>query len=434
MAEKQVTLLLTDMVGFGRKTFGMNPKEVAAFLIDYRRKMESVILEDREGAQHLDHIAGDATASVFESRPSEEPAQRNVRAFRNAVKLLQEIAAGRVLETHIGLYSGEIIEAEYKNQVFRFGNSFTAASRLVDLCGHFGTSVLMDRDVAMAQEDEKDYISCVGKITPKGFKHPIHIFTLDKPGIHRFSEGTDNKRLLSYVTIKNEAIRHFCGNARLGIRPDFPVAREKLYQAASLFRDMTGRNDVATERVLEYIGEHTVPNDDFISSGMKLESKRGNAPLGVQLFRLSQELLKALDREFYDSFVINREWEHCFRLEWREKGEVIIEEDARPGGIYFLTKGRVKVLDPAGSLIATVKEGDIFGEMASFSFPNVRNATIVADSDLVLYRISGEDFVRFPAIRSLFERLAQKVFKKQGPFIPDSFAHVATTGGGNTRR
>lgn len=406
--EKEVTLLLTDMVGFGQKTEGMKPKEVADFLIAYRRKLESVIMDGGEGAQHLEHIAGDATASIFESMPSEGNGERNVRAFRAAIKLLREVASDRVLATHIGLYSGSIVETQYKDQIFRFGNSFTAASRLQDLCGYFGTSLLMDRDVAMAQGSEKDYISCLGKITPKGFKHPIHIFTIDKPGIHRCPWGIDEEKLLSYVRTKNHAIKFFCGNARLGIKPDFPAARERLYQAAALFRDLTGSNDVATERVLGYIGEHNIPTGDFTSAGMKIDSKSGNAPLGVQLFRLSRELLKALDREFYDSFVLTTDWERCFRLEWRQEGEVIIERGTKPDGVYFLTRGRVRVVDAGGNLIALVREGEIFGEMAYFSIENVRNATVIADSDLVLYRISGEDFVKFPAIRNLFEKIAQK--------------------------
>jgi len=415
--EKEVTLLFTDMVGFGQKTAEMTPREMADFLIAYRRKLESIVLDRGRGGQHVDHIAGDAAAAVFESRPSEAEGKRSVRAFRAAMRLLSAMAGNRIAQTHIGLYSGGIIELQYDGRVLRFGNSYTAASRLQDLCGHFGTSILMDRDVALAQGEDLKYISCVGKITPKGFNHPIHIFTVDKPGMHRCPADADEVKLIRYVKIKNEAIEYFCGNDKCGIKPDFPKAREKLFEAERVFREATGRKDIATERVLGYIGEHNLPGSDFISAGMKLEFKTGDAPLGVQLFRLSQELLKSLDREFFDSFVLNREWEESFRLEWRQKDEVIIERGSRPDGVYFLTKGRVRVVDGEGKTIAVVHEGDVIGEMAYFPTENVRNATVIADSDLVLHRISGEDFVKFPAIRNLFEKIAQKRMaqrRKQG--------------------
>jgi class 3 adenylate cyclase len=405
--EKKVTLLLTDMVGSGQRTMGMNPSQVAEFMIDYRRRLETLI-KGGEGAEHLDHVAGDATISVFENRPKERDAARNRRAFRVALRLLDEMATHRILPTRIGLYSGKIIEARCNDQIVRFGSSFTAASRLQLLCSYFGTSLLMGREVAKAQEEEKKYIAAVGRITPKGIDHPIHMFTIYKPGINQCPSCVQPRELFHYIKTKIRAIEHFCGNTESGIEPNFPLAREMLHQAAALFREMTGQSDVATERILEYIRHNSYPTSDFVSSGMKLKSKSGNAPLGLQLFRLSQELLKALDREFYDSFILSTEWEHCFRLEWRKKGAVIIEKGAKPDGVYFLTQGEVRVLDSEGNFIATVREGDIFGEMAYFSCERVRNATVVANSDLVLYRISGGDFLKFPAIKNLFQRIAKK--------------------------
>lgn len=415
--EKNVTLLMTDMVGFGQKTVGMKPREVADFLIEYRKNLDSLILRSADGAQYFEHTAGDATASIFETRGSEGDAERNFRAFRVALRILEEMGTERILPTRMGLYSGRVIEAPYNNQLLRFGGSFTAASRLESLCGYFGTSLLMDRDVAHAQP-EQAYIACIGKITPKGLSHPIHMFTIYGPGFNGCPKKVELRKLQEYVRTKNEAVEHFCGNFRRGVRPDFPSAREKLYRAANLFRAVTGNDDIATGRIIEYISQHNLPDQEFVTAGMKLQSKSGNTPLGLQLFRLSQELLKALDREFYDSLVLSREWEHCFKLEWRQKGEVIIESGAKPDGVYFLTKGKVRVLDAAGRKIAVIREGDVFGEMAYFSIDNSRSATVVADSDLVLYRISGEDFMRFPSIRNLFGRIAQKRAKgRQNPHL-----------------
>ena len=406
--EKRVTLLLTDMVGFGQRTMGLEPRQVAEFLIAYRKNLEQLVRDGEQGAEHFEHVAGDATISVFENRTPDGDAERNRRAFQAAMNLLEGMASNGIPPVRIGLYSGKIIEAQCNNQMVRLGNSFTAASRLQGLCAYFGTSLLMGRDVARVQEAEKNYITAVGRITPKGLEHPIHMYTIYKPGINRCPCCVNHKKLLSYVEIKNKAIECFCGNAERGITPDFPMAREMLYQAGALFREMTGQDDTASERILDYIRNNGHPSPDFLTAGMKLKSKSGNAPLGMQLFRLAQELIKALDREFYESFILSTDWEHCFRLEWRRKGEVVIERGTKPDGVYFLTEGEVSVVDAEGNLIALVREGDIFGEMAYFSMENVRNATVVANSDLVLYRIAEEDFVKFPAIKNLFQRIAQK--------------------------
>jgi CRP-like cAMP-binding protein len=76
--------------------------------------------------------------------------------------------------------------------------------------------------------------------------------------------------------------------------------------------------------------------------------------------------------------------------------------------VYFLSKGEVHILDEEEKVIAVLKEGSIFGEMAYFPFEGTRNATVIASSDSVLHKITRADFKKFPAIRNLFERITQK--------------------------
>ena len=63
--EINATLLLTDMVGFTKKTLNMNPGQVSNFLIDYRKKLETIIMKRENRAQYFEHGNGDASASVF---------------------------------------------------------------------------------------------------------------------------------------------------------------------------------------------------------------------------------------------------------------------------------------------------------------------------------------------------------------------------------
>ena len=343
--EIEASLLLTDMVNFANKTVHMNPEQVRDFIIGYRRTLESLIMKMGDEAQYFEPAAGDATASVFERKGMESGDERSIRALRAALRIISGIEENKIPSTRIGLFSGKVIEARFNNQTFRFGNSFAAANRLQELCGYFGTSLLMDRDIASAQHDKKAYISSIGKITPKGFKHPIHLFTIHKPGINGLPHDIEEEKLFQYIKTKNEAMESFSGNILHEIKPDFPMANSKLNQAADLYEEIAGYHDIATERILEHIREHSFPAEDFLSNGMKIEDKGGNIWHGVKLFRLSQELLKALDREFYEAFILDTKWESCFKLEWRKKGEVIIEKDLEPDGIYFLTKGEVHILD-----------------------------------------------------------------------------------------
>jgi class 3 adenylate cyclase len=405
--ERDAALLLTDMVGFATKTARMSPVQVRDFLVEYRRSLESLIVKGEDRPQYFEYASGDATAAVFENKESEGDKEKNIRAFRTALRILNLMAENKIPPTRIGLYSGKVIEARSDNQTFRFGNSFSGAHRLQELCGYFGTNLLMDRDIAMAQRDEKAYIAAIGKITPKSLERPIHIFTIYKPGIHKCPHDIDEKKLINYVKLKNEAIDLFCGNRLLEIKPNFPIARKKLYRAAAFFKEITGYNDISTERILEYIRENPLPVGDFFSNGMRIDGKKGNSSLGVRLFRLSQGLLKALDQEFYDTFILDTEWESCFKLEWKKKGEVIIKRGTDPDGVYFLTEGEVHVVDKKEKVIAVMKEGNIFGEMAFFSAERKRSATVIASSDSVIHKITGEDFRKFPALQTLFKRISQ---------------------------
>jgi CRP-like cAMP-binding protein len=53
-----------------------------------------------------------------------------------------------------------------------------------------------------------------------------------------------------------------------------------------------------------------------------------------------------------------------------------------------------------------MEAGTIFGEMAYFGKEKKRTATVVAKTDVVLRRISTEDFTKLPVIIKIFERIA----------------------------
>jgi hypothetical protein len=385
----------------------MRPNEIRDFIIDYHKNLKDIIQSDKDHFQEIEPSAGDGAIAIFEKRAGEGKSGMCTRALQAAINIAYAVEEGGIPPTRIGLFSGDIIEAHLPGKVMRFGASFAVASRLEELCGYFGTTFLMDKEVAFWQTVETGYLLCISKVTPKNFNHPIHVYTVYKPGIHNCPKDINTERLLEFIFRKNRAIELFCGNSLQGIRPDFPGAREKLHELQKLFVEITGREDVPTERVLEYIRNCPYPSEDFRKIGMKVRELTGES-LGTRLLHLSNELLKAMDMEFYHALVVDTDWERHFKLEWRKKGEVIIRINEAPDGVYYIDSGSVNALDDNGELITTLAAGNVFGEMAYFSRKKRRNATVIANTDVVVRKISGEKFDTLPVIKKIFKKIANK--------------------------
>jgi len=405
--EKKVVILLCDMVRYSQKTSDMRPMEIRDFIVEYHRNLQSIINSGSDKDQEIEPSAGDGAISIFEKRNGETRTDVCDRAVRAAVNMARAMESGTIPQTRIGIFAGDIIEANIGRRTMRFGASFSVASRLEELCGYFGTSFLMDREVAFWQAEEKKNTVSIGKITPKNFHHPIHVYTLYKPGIHNCPKGIDKKELSHFIEMKNEAVSLFCGNALQGIRADFPIAREKLNEIQKLFVHMTGKKDVPSERLLEYIRNNPFPGDEFRKAGMMIRETTGDS-LGIRLLHLSNELLRAMDVDFYHTLVVDTEWERLFKLIWKKKGEIIVQINDPPNGVYYIDNGSVNAIDESGKLITTLTAGNVFGEMAYFSNSKTRNATVIANSDVVLRRISGEEFEKLPVIMKIFKRIATK--------------------------
>jgi CRP-like cAMP-binding protein len=341
---------------------------------------------------------------IFDKRPGEDRAGVCTRALHAALQMAEAIQEGSLAPTRMGILLGEITEAQIGKKMAKFGASFAVANRLEELCGYFGTTLLMDREVARYQKGyEKDIIN-IAKVSLTSVLHPMNIFTIYKPGIH-CSTDVDQEKLRTFIAMKNEAMEFFCGNLQLGIIPNFPLVRDELLVAQQYFKKLTGKADLGIERILEYIRETPFPESDFDRRGMKLMEKKRDS-LGERLFHLSKELLKAMDPDFYQALVVDTAWEQFFKLEWKKAGQIIIEIDTVPDGIYYLDSGTAETFNMKGELLSTMEPGMIFGEMAYYAKEKRRTATVRAKSDVVLRKISTEDFEKLPIIIKIFERIA----------------------------
>jgi class 3 adenylate cyclase/CRP-like cAMP-binding protein len=403
--EREVVILMTDMVQYSQKSSGMTPEEIRDFLIGYHGVINGLVYRQESFPLEIEPSAGDGCLVIFDKRPGEDRSGVCTRALQAALRMAEAVAEGSLEPTRMGLLLGPITEAQLGARMAKFGSSFAVANRLEELCGHFGTNMLMDREVARYQKGFEDYLVTIAKVSLTSVLHPMNIFTLYKPGIQNCPREVDEAELQKFIRMKNEAMEFFSGNLLIGLEPDFPRVREELFAAQNYFKELTGREDIGTERILEYIRETPFPADDFDQRGMKLMEKSRDS-LGKRLFHLSKELLRAMDSSFYHALVVDTRWERYFKLEWCKKGATIIKIGSVPDGIYYLDSGMTVAFNGKGELLTTMEAGTIFGEMAYFGREKKRTATVVAKTDVVLRRISTEDFKKFPVIIKIFERIA----------------------------
>ena len=414
-SKKEVVILLTDMVQYAERTSAMAPEEIRDFTIRYHQDIRDLIVMDGDDPIEIEPLAGDGALVIFDRRANEGRAKMCSRVVAAVERMACAIDAGRLPATRMGIYLGDIIQAKLGDKFLKFGSSFAVARRLEDLCSYFGTSFLMDFEVARCQEAETRFLVSVGRLTLQGLPSPLNVYTVYKPGINGCPADVDEARLLEFIRIKNGAMDLFCSDVFGGNVPDFPAVREKLLRAQERFLDLTGRKDLETERVLEYIRENPLPAGDFTYLGMKLASRRRDS-LGVRLSRLSQQLLRALDVESYHALVVDTDWERSFIPEWKKKDEIIVKVNEEPDGIYYIDSGEAEIFDEQGCLLATLAEGDIFGEMAYFSKTGKRNATVVAKTNMVVRKISSSDFQKLPVIDRIFKRIARG--RQSAPVVP----------------
>jgi len=412
---KEVVILFTDMVQYSKLTQHMRPEEIRDFITAYYLELHTILSADAFQPLTIDPSAGDGSVIIIEKREGRGNRELCTRALQAAIRCNKAIDTGSIPATRMGLFLGEIIEARLGTNIHKFGSSFAVASRIEELCGYYDTQILMDREVARNQRADREFIVSIGKVTPKNFSSPYNLFSVMKPGVGKCNADVDIDKLKQFITIKNEAMDFFSGNLLTGLKPDFPTVREKLRQAQEYYVEITGKRDQASDRILEYIREYPFPESDFKYTGIKVGAKKGDA-LGYRLFHLSKQLLRAIDPDLHNALVVDTDWEHYFQLEWREEGEAVVTVGDPADGIYYIDSGSAHAVGEDGHVIAVFTEGSIFGEMAYYNKEKVRSATVIADSDVVLRKVSNENFEKLPVIKNLFYRLAKKRKEQELPF------------------
>jgi N-acyl-L-homoserine lactone synthetase len=95
--------------------------------------------------------------------------------------------------------------------------------------------------------------------------------------------------------------------------------------------------------------------------------------------------INALDDRFM-SFLVRQDvahWLQSFERQFHSPGETVIQHGEKGSAAYVVVSGRASVVDANGVQIATLEEGDLFGEIALLS-NSPRTATVRATTDLDL--------------------------------------------------
>ncbi len=404
--ERQVVIMMTDMVHYSNLSGKMRPTDIFAFLSKYHTNIRTILSDECFQPVGIEPTGGDGSIMLFELQEKDDISDVCTRALLAAMRLARAISDGDLVPTRMGLMLGSIVESELDGKVIKCGTCFAVANRLEELSGYFGVNFLMDREIARYQRGFDDFVVNVAKVSLTSVPHPLNLFTVYTPGNLLIPDGVDMGKLREFICMKNEAMEFFSGNLLEGILPDFPRVRDELLKAQTVFRELTGGEDLSTARILEYIREMPRPAMNFKRRGMELMEKKRDS-LGERLFHLSKELLRAMDPECYHVLVEDTEWERYFKLEWFSKGDVIIEIDSEPDGIYYIDYGQAITFDENGRKLSTMGAGSIFGEMAYFGKEKRRTATVVADTEVVVRKIATEDFEKLPAIVRIFKQIAK---------------------------
>ncbi len=97
-------------------------------------------------------------------------------------------------------------------------------------------------------------------------------------------------------------------------------------------------------------------------------------------------------------------------------GDTIFEENSIGKEMYIILTGNAKVIkkkDGVETTLATLEEGDFFGEMSLFD-NNPRSATVMALGDVKLLEINQKNFLkkisRDPSLAfRMFEKMSQRI-------------------------
>jgi CRP-like cAMP-binding protein len=97
-----------------------------------------------------------------------------------------------------------------------------------------------------------------------------------------------------------------------------------------------------------------------------------------------------------------------------KKGDVIFDTNEKSDELFLIHSGKVEIRSPEGLLLATLGEGELFGEMASIMGERMRTARAVTATTAVIDVIDASTMQRKlgdadPVLRALIRTLTNRL-------------------------
>ncbi|MBB5347522.1 hypothetical protein JWG42_05480 [Desulfoprunum benzoelyticum] len=118
--KKEVVILLTDMVQYSVRTSAMKPEEIRDFMIAYHLAIRDIIVVDDEDPIEIEPLAGDGALVIFDRRADEGRVEMCNRVVTAVERMARAIDAGNLPATRMGIYLGDIIQAQLGEKTLKF--------------------------------------------------------------------------------------------------------------------------------------------------------------------------------------------------------------------------------------------------------------------------------------------------------------------------
>ncbi|MEO0898822.1 MAG: response regulator [Bacteroidota bacterium] len=177
-AERDVTVLFTDVRNYTGLSEKMTPSETFAFVSNYSRRMGPII-KTHDG--FVNQYLGDGIMAIFEHDPS--------AALDAAINMQQEILIynqNRLNDQHqlkvgIGFHTGSLIMGiigdDKRTDAATISDTVNVASRMEGLTKFYGASILFSEDsLAQIKHPEKYHLRYLGNVMVKGLERPFKIY------------------------------------------------------------------------------------------------------------------------------------------------------------------------------------------------------------------------------------------------------------------
>jgi CRP-like cAMP-binding protein len=254
-----------------------------------------------------------------------------------------------------------------------------------------GSEVLPDEEVMEAPEDPHTDPGALPRIPLfSDLPEDAFIALFEKCPLQRFDEG----QLVFEQGDKADAFYVICaGTARVfrtdgGVRKDIATIEE-----GSFFGEMALLSEAPRSASIEAASEDTQVL--AISADVLKELSAAHPSVSVALKKFCrQRMLSNLmnNAPLFAPFNRNdrRELVQKFRARDVNKGDVLVKEGQASDGLYVVLSGEVEI-DAQGARIATLKEGEVFGEMSLLT-RSPASATVRAMRHTSLLRLPKHDF------------------------------------------